>query len=136
MKKELFLVRINLHSNQTAVVHGQNSVSLGSFSLFNLGRRPKEWFSLGTLNVGFILRAIGLQVPINFHFVSVGPHYPFKRHRVPRFLLNLTHFSQFSPIFTHIFPVFVLCTPILAVFMLGASLWTPNFCSFYHSGCL
>ena len=45
-------------------------------------------------------------------------------------------FSPFTPIFTHIFPVFVLCTTTLAVFMLWASLLTPNFCSFYLSGFL
>ena len=68
-----------------------------------------------------------LQIPIIFHAVSVGSHYPFKRHRVPHFLPNLTHFSPFTPIFTHIFPVFVLCNPTLAVFMLRASLLTPQF---------
>ena len=67
----------------------------------------------------------------------LGPiTYPFKRHRVPHFLRNLTHFSRFSPTFTHIFPVLVPCTPILAVLMLRASLLNPSFCSFYLLGCL
>ena len=71
----------------------------------------------------------GLQVPIIFYVVSVGSHYLFKRHWVPHFLPNLAHISRLTPIFTHIFPVFVLCTPILATFMLQASLLTPIFCS-------
>ena len=61
----------------------------------------------------------GLQVPIVVHVVSVEFHYPFKRHRVPHFLPNLTHFSRFPPIFDHIFLVFVLCTPVLAGLCFG-----------------
>ena len=68
---------------------------------------------------------LGLQVSIIFHIVSVGSHYPFEKHWVPHFLPNLTHFSRLTPIFTHIFPVFVLCTLILEAFMLRASLLTP-----------
>ena len=60
----------------------------------------------------------GLQVPIIFHVVLIGSHYPrvLKRDRVSHFLPNLTHFSPFTPIFTR----------TLAVFMLRTSLLTPK----------
>ena len=100
-----------------------------------LWRKPKEMFSLGTH-----------QWDSYFGLWVAGPQYfPWCVGWVPLslqkpsgslFSQNLTHFSRFMPIFTHIFPVFVLCTQILTVFMLRASLLTPNFCSFYLSGCL
>ena len=71
--------------------------------------------------------------PITFHDVSVGSHYPFKSPHFFKISLILVDLHLFL---THIFPVFVLCTPILAVFMLRASLLTPNFRSFYFSGSL
>ena len=71
--------------------------------------------------------------------MSVGSHYPFKRHRVPHFLPNHIHFSPFTPIFTHIFPVFdyvphlwqFLCfglfndPPVFALFIFWAACRTP-----------
>ena len=47
--------------------------------------------------------------------------------------LILVDLHLFLPIFFHFC---VLCTPTLAVFILRASLMTPNFFSFYLSGCL
>ena len=56
--------------------------------------------------------------------------YLFKKHRVPHFLPNLTHFSRLTPIFTHIFPVFALRTPILAVFYASRFFIDPQFLHF------
>ena len=98
---------------------------------------PKARFSLGTHNVGFILQAMGCS-PIVFHDVSVGSHFPFKRYRVPHFLPNLTHFNLVDlHLFLPTFFQFLYCVPqFWAVFMLRASLLTPNFFSFYLLGCL
>ena len=100
-------------------------------------KMPKQGFHSGLIMwVSYFRLWVAGIVPIIFHDVSVGSHYPFKRYRVPHFLPNHIHFSRFTPIFVHLSPVIVLCTPVLAVFMLRASLLTPNFFSFYLSGCL
>ena len=70
------------------------------------GRRRKDRFSAGTHNGGLIFRVL-------------------------HFLPTLPYFSRFTSIFTEIiFPVLVLSTPGLAVFMLWTTLLTPIFCSF------
>ena len=71
----------------------------------------------------------GVQVPIIFDDVSVGfPDYPFKRYSCLHF--PKISLSQFRSIFTHIFSVFALCTPVVAVFVCQASLLTPDFAPF------
>ena len=52
---------------------------------------------------------------------------PFKRHWVPHFLSNLTHFSRCPLIFTHIFPVFVICTTSLGSFFSSGFFIDPQF---------
>ena len=74
--------------------------------------------------------------PHNFSCCVGWVPLPFQKKSDSLFSPNLSHFSQLTSIFTHSFPVFVLCTSILAVFMLRASLLAPSFCSFYLSGCL
>ena len=76
---------------------------------------------------GFYILGCRLQVPIIFHAILVGSHYPFNRHRIPSFLPDIiTHFSRFTPIFTQILPVSVRFIPILAVCMLWAALLSPS----------
>ena len=58
------------------------------------------------------------------------------RHTVPHFPKISLILVDLHLFLTHIFPVCVLCTPILVAFMLRASLLTPNFRSFYLLGCL
>ena len=86
---------------------------------------PKMWVSYFGLWVAS---------PNNFPCCVGWVPLPFQKAPGSHFFPNLTRFNRFTPIFTHIFPVFVLCAPILAVFR--ASLLTPSFCSFYLSGCL
>ena len=93
--------------------------------------KPKERFFTQDPYCRFHASGYRLQVPIIFHVVLVGSNYPFKRHQVPHFPQNLTHFSRFTPIFTHIFPVFVLYTPILTVFYISIFSIDPQFSLFY-----
>ena len=90
---------------------------------------------------GFHSSFYDLQVPIIFHVVSVGFHYPFNRHWAPHFLPNLTHLSQYicTPFLPKIFqfwyylPQFLqfLCigllhrSPIVTPFILRATCRTP-----------
>ena len=71
-----------------------------------------------------------LQIPIIFHVVSVGSHYPFKRHRVPHFLPNVTHFSRLTPIFAHIFPVLYHSPQFWQFLCFGLLYWPPSFSLF------
>ena len=57
-------------------------------------------------------------------------------HLFLHYLSNFTYFSRFTPIFTHIIPLFILCTPILAVVMLRAFLLNPIFAIFiFRAAC-
>ena len=61
---------------------------------------PKERFSAGTHNVGFIF-GLWVEHPHYFTCCFSWVHYPFSRHWVLHFLLNRAHFSQFTTIFIY-----------------------------------
>ena len=76
---------------------------------------------------GFHISGYGMQVPIIFHVFRLGP-----------ITFQQASGSPFSPKHIYLCPnsVFVLFTPIFAVFMLRANLLTSRLCSFYPSGYL
>ena len=83
---------------------------------------------------GFHTSGYGLQVPIIFHVVLVGSHYPFKRHRVPIFSqiwLVLIDSHLFLPIFFQ----FLYYVPQFWQFF-GLLYWPPVFALFiFRAAC-
>ena len=84
--------------------------------------------------MSFILRTMGSRSPKFSILCRLGPITLSKGIGFPIFSQISLILVDFHPFLPHIFPVFALCTPIFADFMLQASLLTLSFCSFYLSG--
>ena len=94
--------------------------------IFLIEKTKRKVFT-GDPNVGFILRAMGCRSPLFSIMCQLGSLITLSKAFGSPFSQNL---SQFRPIFTHVFSVFALCTPVVAVFVCQASLLIPDFAPF------